>query len=183
MPRGPLAVAVAGALLVGGAATGTTLASWVDSAQLAGTAVSSGTISLTVDGTTTATFASLPALSLNVGGTPGAAQSFTATLRNDSVGKNLRMRMYVDDVTTGQADLNGGLEISVAGAAPAAACPAPAWQNLSATNNTEVTGAPLAPGGTRKLCVSLRVRAGAPAATASRTGTLTFAFRGAQVSS
>jgi hypothetical protein len=179
--RIPFAVTVVGALFVGGATTGTTLASWVDSESLAGTAVSSGTISLTANDSTTATFAAIDNLALNSGATPGTPQSFTVTLRNASVGKNLRMRMYVDDVTTTQADLNSGLQVSLAGAGSAGTCPSPTWQDLSSTNAVQVTATPLDPGATRTLCVSARVKGNAPGATGGKTGTLDFSFRGEQV--
>ena len=136
---------------------------------------------LTLNGSTTATFAAVSGLAVNNGATPGAAQAFTATLVNTGTGKNNAMRMYVTDVTTTSPELDTGLEISIAGAASPGACPAPTWAPLSAVNAHELTSAKVGPGGARTLCVSVRVEGSPPSAMTNRSGPLTFTFRGDQV--
>jgi alternate signal-mediated exported protein len=184
--RTPLAVAVVGALLIGGATTGTTLALWTDQAMVNEGSVQSGNIELTVNGTASATFTPITNLALNTGSTPGAAQSFTATLSNSGSGKNMRMQIVLDDVTTPSSVLNAGLEIAVQGATTAASCPSPAtsgYEDLNATNAHALTPVSIPPGAVRVMCVSLRVKGGAGAGLQSTTGELTFALRGNQVRS
>jgi predicted ribosomally synthesized peptide with SipW-like signal peptide len=186
MSRTPLVVAVVGALLIGGATTGTTLALWHDQETLSGS-VSSGTMAFTVNGSTTVTFDAINNLAMNSGDQAGAAQSFTADLTAGGAGKNLRMRMFVDDVTTGSSELNDGLEVALTGAPTAGDCPAATaatYTPLSGTNSVEVTNSSVAgvpPGTSRALCVAVRVRPNAPAATAGKSGQLTITFRGQQV--
>ena len=185
--RIPLIAAVVGVLLVGGATTGSTLAVWRDQTQLAGTSVTSGSMALTVNGETSATFSEITGLAMNGGSTAGEPQAFTATLLAGGAGKNLRIRVHLDDVTTSSAELDNGLEISLARAASSAGCPAAAvaaYQPLSSMNNLELTdpsAAAVVPGTARVLCVAIRVKAGAPATTGGKSGLLTFNFRGEQV--
>jgi alternate signal-mediated exported protein len=179
----PFAVAVVGALLVGGATTGTTLALWHDQAAVDNGELGSGAIVLQVDGRTTAEFAPINGLALNAGASPGSAQTFTATLKNGSSGTNMRMRMHLDDVTTPNGNLNNGLEIALSSAAQTGDCAmaTTGYAPLSAPNSMEFSTAGVPNGGTRALCVSLRVKASAAPDVASQTGTLTFLFRGEQV--
>jgi predicted ribosomally synthesized peptide with SipW-like signal peptide len=185
--RFPLVAAVVGALVIGGATTGTTLALWHDRENLTGS-VASGSMTFTVDGSSTATFAAVSSLALNNGNTAGSPHTFTATLAAGGEGKNLRMRLFVDDVTTSTAELDSGLEIALAGVADAADCPpsppAAAYTPLISTNSVQVTDAAssgVLPGTSRVLCVALRVKANAPTGTAGKSGQLEFTFRGQQV--
>jgi alternate signal-mediated exported protein len=179
----PFAIAVVGALLVGGAATGTTLALWHDQASVAAGRLGSGAIALQVDGSTTATFTPLSGLAMNNGASPGSAQTFTATLKNSSTGTNMRMQMHLDDVATSNGNLDTGLEIALSSTGQPADCAAATtgYDPLSATNSLVISTDGVANGGTRALCVSVRVRGNAPAGVASQAGTLTFDFRGEQV--
>ncbi len=179
--RTSVTAAVVAALVIGGATTGVTAASWRDAEGMSAGSASSGSVGLTLNGTTTATFSAVTDLAVNNGATPGAAQAFTATLVNTGTGKNNAMRMYVTDVTTTSSELDSGLEISIAGAASPGTCPAPTYAPLSAVNNHELTAAKLGPGGARTLCVSVRVEGSPPSAMTNRSGPLTFAFRGDQV--
>lgn len=172
-----------GALLVGGATTGTTLAHWRDQAALGASSVKGGTIGLTVNGSTSASFGSLANLTLNSGATAGGIQSATATLVNTSTGKNMRMQMHLDNVTATTTGLTNGLEVAASTVATGVTCPSPAgtFKPLSSYTTTPLTATSLSPGGTRKLCVDVRVKGGAGSTAAGQDGTLTFTFRGEQV--
>ena len=82
-PRIPLSVAVVGALLVGGAATGTTRASWVDQAPLHASSITSGSMGFT---------ASTPD-AVTLGRAAGSVADATLVVDDTSVGKNLRQRI------------------------------------------------------------------------------------------
>jgi hypothetical protein len=180
--RTVIAVAVVGALLVGGAVTGTTFALWRDGAPTGASTVKGGAISLTVDGSTTVSWASPGELMLNSGSTPGTARSTSALLRNGSTGKNLRMQMHLDAVTASAPVLTNGLEVAATTVAKTATCPSPAatFKALSSYTTTALTATGVAPGVERKLCVDVRVKGGAPDV-AGQSGTLTFTLRGQQV--
>lgn len=83
MSRIPLIVAVVGALLVGGATTGTTRASWTDQAPLQQHGVASGQMSYT---------ATTPA-GVSVDQVAGATADTTFVLDDTSAGKNLTQRI------------------------------------------------------------------------------------------
>jgi hypothetical protein len=133
--RFPLVATVVGALVIGGATTGTTLALWHDEAALGASKVEAGSMTITVDGQTSATFTTITNLALNNESTPGTPQAFTADLVAGGEGPNLRMRMFVDDVTTTSGDLNNGLEIALTGSATADACPAAAAASYTALSS------------------------------------------------
>ena len=110
-----LIVAVVGALLVGGATTGTTLASWRDQAAAGSGTVTSGTFLLDINGggtTSAISLGTLPALALNSGPTAGAAQAQSATLNYSVTGKNNQMQLALTGITANQADLVSGLEVA-----------------------------------------------------------------------
>lgn len=179
--RTPLVATVVGALIVGGATTGTTLALWHDKATLTGSA-QSGELVLHVDGETATTLTLPGNLALNSGSSAGAPQPFTATLKNAGAGKNLRMQIHLDTVTS-NADLTAGLEVAVATVSAGDACPTPTngdYKPLSAWSTTALTTSSLAPDATRKLCGNVRVKGGATNI-AGKSGTLTLNFRGQQV--
>ena len=83
MTRIPFVAAVVGALLIGGAATGGTHASWVKSAQLAQTVVKSGSMGYT---------ATNPA-GVTVNKVVGSTTDTSITVHDTSVGKNLKQRI------------------------------------------------------------------------------------------
>ena len=88
--RIPFAAAVVGALLVGGATTGGTYASWTDQRPLAASSVSSGQMSYT---------ASSPA-GVTVARSAGATADSTLVLDDTSVGKNLGQRITATVTST-----------------------------------------------------------------------------------
>jgi len=104
--RFPLLVAVVGALLVGGATTGTTGATWTGQRPLASSAVSSGAMGFT----TTA-----PA-GVTVARAAGAAATTSFVLDDTSTGRNLRQR-----VTATVATAPGGVTATVGTSCPGAA--------------------------------------------------------------
>lgn len=177
----PLVATVVGVLVIAGATTGTTLALWRDQAALVGS-VQSGELVLHVDGETATTLTLPGDLALNDGSTAGAPQPFTATLKNGGDGKNLRMQIHLDTITT-NADLTAGLEVAVVTVPAEDACPAPSdgsYKALSTWSTTALTTSSLAPDATRKLCGNVRVKGGATNI-AGKSGTLTFNLRGQQV--
>jgi hypothetical protein len=184
--RTPLVAAVVGALLVGGAATGTTLALWHDSAAIGAGSLDSGTIGLTLNGATTVTFAALPTLPLNSVDTAGAPQSFSAAINNGSTGKNMRMQVLLDNVVASSSALQDNLELAVTTVASGGTCPATGqvYKSLNAYPVTTLTTTPLMPGVGAKLCVDVRVKANAVTNDIQgESGVLTFSLRGQQVRS
>ena len=183
--RIPLIVAVVGALLIGGATTGSTLASWRDQETVAGQNITAGEFDLNVNGggkTVAISLGTLPQLALNFGSTPGAAQAMSATLNYKVTGKNNRMRLDLTGVTANQTDLTSGLEAAASTVAPAATCPSPAtgYKPLSADTTTNLNNLANASGSV-KLCLSVRVKANAPAAVGGKSGALTLTLVGTQV--
>ncbi len=104
--RLPLYAAVVGALLVGGATTGQTGATWTDQRQLGSHGVGSGAMSFT---TTT------PA-GVSVARTAGAAATTSFVLDDTSAGKNLQQR-----ITTQVAGTPTGVTATVGTSCPGAA--------------------------------------------------------------
>ena len=182
-----LLVAVVGALLVGGATTGTTLASWRDQAGAGSGTVRSGTFLLDINGggtTTAISLGTLPQLARNSGATPGAAQSQSATLNYTVTGKNNQMQLELTGVTANQADLGAGLEVAASLVTTAATCPSPAgtFKPLGSSYTATTLGAALtSPSGSRKLCLSTRVKGNATAAVAGKSGALTLVLTATQV--
>ena len=183
--RIPAVVAVVGALLVGGATTGTTLASWRDQASVGSGAASSGKFLLDINGGGTSTAISLgtlPTLALNSGATAGAAQAQSATLNYSVTGKNSQMRLALTSISASQSDLVSGLEVAASMVATATACPVPAGTYQALSTYTSTTLGILANAtGSRKLCLSMRVRGSAPAAVAGKSGNLTLIVTATQV--
>jgi hypothetical protein len=109
--RATLAATVAGVLLIAGAGTGATLATWHARTRLALGSVRSGSIALTVNGVTTANLGTLGAMK------PGESQTLSATLTNASPAgaKNLRMGVYVDSASTGTSAVDAALHVVDAG--------------------------------------------------------------------
>ena len=180
-----LIVAVVGALLVGGATTGTTLASWRDQAAAGSGTVTSGTFLLDINGggtTSAISLGTLPALALNSGPTAGAAQAQSATLNYSVTGKNNQMQLALTGITANQADLVSGLEVAASMVTPPATCPAPAgtYKALSSYTSTSL-GTLSNSSGTRTLCLSVRVKGGAPPAVAGKSGALTLTLTATQV--
>ena len=182
-------IAAAGALVLGGAGTGTTLALWTKTVTVPASSVTSGAISVTVNGSTSASIAGPTGLARGVGpGNAGVAKSVSATLKNDSPSgaKNLRMAIYLDSVTASQTDLNTNLQVAASTVATTGTCPSPAgtFKTIgTGYTSTLLTGTNTQPQASLKLCVDVRVRSGAGAAADNKSGTLTFTFRGQQVRS
>jgi hypothetical protein len=173
--RTPLAVAVVGALLVGGATTGTTLAQWRDEAMVSAGSITSGAMSHTV---LNGADARLGTVSLAPGAT--SASSVTATVRDTSAprSKNLRQDIRVADVeltepTNGlsASDLRLSVTRKTGGQCPASVPASAAAGYTSSVLDRSAPGDPA-----YDVCV---VVAAAPQAPAS-TGTLRLAFAGEQ---
>ena len=184
--RIPLAVAVVGALLIGGATTGTTLASWKDQEAVAASKVKAGEFDVDINGggkASTISLGTLPQMQLNSGATPGPAQATTATLNYKVTGKNNRMSLHLTDITASQADLTAGLEVAASTVSMAATCPSTAsgYKSLSAYTTTNLSNLANASGSV-KLCLSVRVKANAPADVGGKSGALTLTLTGTQVS-
>ena len=180
-----LLVAVVGALLVGGATTGTTLATWRDQAAAGSGTVQSGTFELDINGggtTTAISLGTLPTLALNSGATAGAAQAQSATLNYTVTGKNNQMQLALTGITANQADLVSGLEVAASMVTTATTCPTPAgtYKPLSSYTSTAL-GTLANSAGSRKLCLSTRVKGSAPAAVAGKSGALTLTLTATQV--
>ncbi len=179
-------IAAAGALVLGGAGTGTTLALWTKSATVPSSSVTAGAISVTVNGSTSASIAGPTGLA-GAGAAAGPAQSLSATLKNDSPSgaKNLRMAIYLDTVTASQTDLNSNLQVAAATVATGGTCPTPAGGSFKSIGagytSTLLTGTSTLPQASLKLCVDVRVKANPSGTFAGKSGTLTFTFRGQQV--
>ena len=151
MSRIPFVAAVVGALLIGGATTGGTHASWVSTAQLsgkstAGYSVKSGNIGLTAP--SNAAFAS------NFGKS-GPAQTTTFTVTDNSAGKNLKQQV------TASVSQPSGFTVTV-GATCAAATSA------SATSANNIGPAPT----TKTTTFCVKATPGSGAVTGSITVTL-----------
>lgn len=176
-----------GALVLGGAATGTTVARWQDAATVSGGTLGSATVAVTVDGAAVATLGSLPSLPANDGATPGATRTVTAMLLNDSTrgAKNMSMQLHLDDVTASDPTLAEVLEVAAATVAPGEPCPSPAgpFTRVRDHRSTSLGPETLRPGDARQLCLDVRVRGGADPASLGGTGVLTLTVRGQQVRS
>lgn len=174
-----------GVLLLGGTAAGTTLALWHDQATLPATALGSATMALSVDGSTAMTLGTVPELPANDGPTPGAARTITTTLRNDSSpgAKNMLMQLHLDQVTASDAALAGVLELAATAVAPGEPCPTPAGAFIPVAEEPggPLTGTPLTPGESRKLCLDLRVRGGTAPSALGGSSSLVLTLRGEQV--
>lgn len=183
--RAVLVVGLVGALLVGGATTGTTLATWRDQAATGSGTVRSGTFLLDINGggtTTAISLGTLPPLALNSGATPGAARAQQATLNYSVTGKNNRMQLALTSISASQPDLVAGLEVAASTVTPPASCPTPAgtFTPLGSYAATPL-GTLASSTGSRTLCLSIRVRGNAPAAVAGKSGALTLTLTATQV--
>jgi predicted ribosomally synthesized peptide with SipW-like signal peptide len=174
--RNALGLIVAGTLVVG-AGTGSTLALWHDSATAAARTTTAGTISVTVNNSTTASFAGPTAL------TAGVAKIVTATVKNASaVAPNLRMQVYLDSVTSNQAAWTSNVEVAAATYTTTCAAATSGYVSVGATNaNIAVTSTDMASNDSANLCVSVRLKSSAPVAAYGKSGTLTLTLRGQQV--
>jgi hypothetical protein len=178
--RNALGLIVAGTLVVG-AGTGSTLALWHDSAVAAASTTTAGTISVTVNGSTTATIAGPTNLS------PGVAKTTTATLTNASaVAPNMRMQMYIDKATVTGAGLDGAIEVAATAVATTGACTAATtgYQTIAGPggiNVGQVTTTALASQASTVLCLSVRLKSTAPAGARGKSGSIVLTLRGQQV--
>ncbi len=183
------AALVVGALLVGGATTGTTLALWRDSAVAASSTVTGGTVRLTgSDGTTTVGIAlgTASGIPLSTSTTPGASVLVSTTLRHatPATSKNMRISVVLDDVDVAtNANLASALQVA-ASARSGATCPATttaAWQDVGAVAFTPVRlASALDRQADAPICLYVRMKAGAAVTSYGQSGSLTFAFRGQQ---
>ena len=169
-----LAISVIGAVAVGGAVTGTTLARWQDHATMSATSVTSGAFAFTVNGQTQ---------TLNLGSWSTSAntetRAFPLTIRNDGTGKNLRMVTSVTGVTkTNPSGVPLTLRFGMVNA--------PGQCTVGASGLAEFTTQPialtpqLAPGATGHGCLVATVERTSPPATA-QNASVTITIQGKQV--
>ena len=190
-PRLALVVPVVGALLVGGAVTGTTFARWLDVATASTSSVTSGTLRLTgADGTTTTglNLGSAAGLPVGTSSTPGTAVlvSPVPVLKHATAAasKNARMTVYVDAVTVTGTGLPGSVQVAVTSVAATGTCPATTtatFQDAAAGFTPVGVASALAPQASIKLCTYLRLKANAPAGALGKSGSLAMTLRGQQV--
>lgn len=170
--RTPLAVAVVGALLVGGATTGTTHALWRDQATMSGSGVASGSMShaVTIDGPS-----SLGTLSLVPGESPKILDA--TVLDTSPQAKNLRQAITFAGVDL--VDPTPGLSLSQltmsVGMKTADGCSAPTPSAADGDLTTSL--GTTSPGGSLGVCVKIAALTGSP----DSTGVLRLEFDGAQV--
>jgi hypothetical protein len=138
--RIPLYVAVVGALLVGGATTGTTGATWTGQRQLAATAVGSGQMG----------FATTTPAGVTVPQGPGSATT-SFVLDDTSTGKNLRQRITAQVAGT-PTGVTATVGTSCPGAASVQVDTTPASAEVSLC--VRVTGSATATAGTVTLNLS-----------------------------
>lgn len=173
--RTPFAVAVVGALLIGGATTGTTLALWHDQTSVDSGQLVSGEMAFSVQN---GGAIDLGDLTLVQG---GAAVAITGTVTDESSlgAKNLRQDINVAGATLTGAEgglTTGHLLLDVT-PMPAAGCSA-GLPVASAAGFTSGVLGQTGPGETFEICVRVAATSGAPV---GGTGTLNLDFTGVQV--
>ncbi|WP_432476790.1 hypothetical protein [Nocardioides sp. GXQ0305] len=150
--RVPLFVAVVGALLIGGATTGTTRASWVDQGNLQAARVSSGTMGLAGSAT--------PA-GISVDRGSSATTLVTVSDTSSTAARNLRQRMTP----------------SLTGSLPSGVTASLTTSNGSNCGTASQGPVDLNPGGSTTMCVTVT----ASSSTAATSANVNVAFSGAQV--
>lgn len=167
-------VAVTGALVLGGAATGTTLALWRDQAAMAATAVSSGSLTVSAAG-----LGSLTGLEPGV----GQVVSGTITDTSPSAAKNLRTTFHLDGVSTSNNAVAGHLLVSATAVPSNGNCTATtAFKPVGPSyTSTALTTTGLPAGTTLKLCLTVRLDPAAPSSARGQSATLTLTLRSQQV--
>lgn len=162
-----LAFSVIGAVAIGGALTGTTLATWRDTATTGPAVVEAGNLRLQVNASSAAT---LPAVT---GLQPGVPQMRVLTVTNDGVGRNLRMVARSASVTvSGATPLELAFRARTSGSD---SCSAGTYTPL--VSGTVLTQ-PLAAGASTQLCLSVSTKA---VPYQSSTSTVTLGLTGTQV--
>lgn len=152
-----LAISVIGAVVVGGAVTGTTLASWQDRAALPASSVTAGSMSFAVAGTGSAP---LPVLGDMQAGVP---RVFEMEIRNSSpeAARNLRLEVR----PTGFTSTNSNMPLTVAVQRPvpgqqcSAITAARAFTSAEWSLSTPALTGSLAPGQSDRICVQVTITA------------------------
>lgn len=174
---------LAGVLLVAGAGTGTTLAAWHDQRPADLGVVRSGSLGLTVNGSTAADLGTLTALPA------GSTYTVSATLTSTAPGtaKHLRTAVYVDGVRLGGSVSAQALGLALVAVPLAGGCPAATGAGRSPGSYSgdallDGTGAPLelAPQQSARLCVTL-LPTGAGVPPGGESAPLTLTLSGRQV--
>lgn len=167
-----LAISVIGAVVVGGAVTGTTLASWRDQAALPASSVTSGSMSFAVAGPASAP---LPVLGDMQRDEP---RVFETEIRNSSseAARNLRLEVR----PTGFSSTNPDMPLTVAVQRPAAGQQCSAVTGFRAFTSAEwslstpaLTGS-LAPSETDRVCVQVTITGATTGSDKSSNVTLDF---------
>ena len=166
------AAAVVGALIVGGATTGTTLALWRGQATMPGHTAQAGSIGLTVN------------QSVDVGlGTltmqPGESRAIPLTFTNTGQGKNLRLIASVSEINTSN-NAEVPLSFGFRSMAPGDTCTAASTGLTTYTGSSLPLTGPLNAGESTTACMLVTMtRTALP--TAEQTSTVTLTFTGNQV--
>lgn len=169
-------VTVVGAVAIGGAVTGTTLALWSDQAPMAGGSVTAGTFELSVNGhAQTLDLGSWATTRSWSGSSDTESRAIPLTFRNDGTGANLRLRAAV----TGVGNSNPvGVPLTVRFARGSTCTPDTPGTGYT-SGSLELTDS-LAPGESADACLVATVtRTSAPAA--AQTATVSITFQGTQV--
>ncbi len=171
------ACALAGALLVAGAGTGTTLAAWHAQQPVRLGSVQSASADLSVNGKSVADLGPLTGLHA------GEATTVPVTVTDAAPpeAKDLVLAVYLDNATTSVPAIDDALTVDVrptsGGCAPAAS-----GVPLAQYRDTQPL-ATLAPQQSVSLCVTLGLPATAGPPPGGLSGTLSLTFRGQQVTS
>lgn len=167
-----LAISVVGAVVVGGAVTGTTLASWRDQAALPASAVSAGSMSFAVAGPASGPLPVLGDMQ------PGQPRVFETQIRNSSpkAARNLRLEVR----PTGFTSTNPAMPLTVAVQRPepgqqcAAISAFRAFTNAEWSLPTPALAGPLAPGESDRVCVQVTITGATTGSDKSSNVTLDF---------
>ena len=166
------AAAVVGALVVGGATTGTTLALWRGQATMPGHTVQAGSIGLTVNQSVNVGLGSLTMQ-------PGESRTIPLTFTNTGQGKNLRLTTSVSAINASnnaEVPLSFGFRSMAAGDT----CTTASTGLTPYTGSSIPLAGPLSAGGSATACMLVTMtRTALP--TTEQTSTVTLTFTGNQV--
>lgn len=163
---------VVGAVAIGGATTGTTLALWRDAAAVPSGTVTSGDIALTVNGSATATLPPLGSMQ------PGVSHTVPLSFTNTGTGANLRLVASISSVSSTNA---AGVPLTYRFRRLAAGEPCSATGSFTTFAGAAIALTdPLAPGASAHACMTVTLdRSSLPSS--QQSSTVTFTFTGAQV--
>ncbi len=173
--RTVLASTVVGALLVMGAVTGGTHATWRDAASASTGTARSGVLAVGFPGPASGSW-SAPLVR-------GTAVAAATTVVNDSAAnsKNLRVQLHLDAVTSSNAALDGVLQVNARRVTGSCTAAGSGFKTVGAGYTpTAISTANLTSGQQVTLCLTLLLPASAPQSAGGQSATLTFTVRGQQ---